>query len=507
MSEHSSDEAGYLAQLLKRVSAATGISLSDKNTLATIVRTGTIAAATAFALRLLLSSGSKATADPTVLPPHPGTAEARQNCDNPAVAPDEFEQRFVATAARLQDQTFDFIVVGAGSAGCVAARRLSMDPNVSVLLVECGGEAQNAANVRSATKIFSLIRSEVDWGLVSTPQPQLGGRVIPLDRGKTLGGTSALNWHMWVRGAPQDFDRWADECGCGPEWSYRNVVQNFQNLERLSDKTSTVRHRAPEEPSGVDYEVRGANGSLTPNVVFPPLKEIDAFIEACAANDIKPTVDYNGADQYGVGYTQQSTNINNGRRNDAFTCFVEPIIRERPNLHIASEAMCLKVLFSPDKRAKGVRLQLPTGRAIDVLCNKEVVLCAGAIHSPQLLLLSGVGDATHLREHGIPVVADIPAVGLHLQDHPGFALFGHVREDVVEEDYKNKRAGTGGLNGVAFFKTDEDRRRDAERGSDSGPDAELVALTRLNSTLVVRNIPNVVMHIPGAVGNTTFFVR
>ena len=119
-------------------------------------------------------------------------------------------------------------------------RRLSMDPSVSVLLLECGGEAQNAAAVRNPNRAIDLWRSEVDWHFSSTPQPQLNGRVIDLERGKTLGGSSCLNYTMWVRSAPEDFDRWADEFGCGPEWSYGGVVENFASLEKNAKDGSNI---------------------------------------------------------------------------------------------------------------------------------------------------------------------------------------------------------------------------------------------------------------------------
>jgi len=409
-----SDEVSYLQQLVKRVNSITSINLADKATLATLAKTGGVAAATVFALNLIYSAaGSGANSADGVLPPHPGTAEARKLCHNPAIQPHEFENRFIATADRLAGKSFDFIIVGAGSAGCVLARRLSMDPSVTVLLLECGGEAQNAAAIRNPLRMLELWRSEVDWHFESTPQPQMDGRVIDLERGKTLGGSSCLNYNMWVRSAPEDFDRWANECGCGPEWSYRNVIDNFRSLERISKSGASISGAASK--AEIDFNVRGDTGDMRVSTLFPPLKEVDAFIEACALNGIKKTEDYNGASQFGAGYTQMSVDKGTRRRMDAFTCFVEPVLRERRNLTVASEGMCLKVLFTEGRRAEGVKVQLPTGQVVDTFCKKEVILSAGAIGSPQLLMLSGVGDATELGKHGIPLVANVPAVGQHLQ--------------------------------------------------------------------------------------------
>ena len=225
------------------------------------------AAATAYKLAELLHAEPPTT--------HPGTSEHRAHCDTQRVPEAQVEHRFNAAwlAAPGAPRTFDFIVVGAGSAGCALARRLSSAASATVLLVECGPEAQNSAAVSTPHNMAALWRSEVDWGLRSTPQQHLlpKGRVIDLERGKTLGGSSAINYMMWVRGSRCDFDRWAREFGCGAEWSFDGVLPSFQQLE---DAAAVPGH---------DPALRGRGGPLELSTLHPPLPETEAFLASAAA--------------------------------------------------------------------------------------------------------------------------------------------------------------------------------------------------------------------------------
>jgi len=406
---------------------------------------------------------------------HPGTAAGRKECFNPQVKPAEFEQRFIATPERLSE-AFDFIIVGAGSAGCVLANRLSADPSIKVLLLEAGGEAQKATMVADPRQCTGLNGSEVDWGFRSTPQPQLNNRAIDLERGKMLGGCSSMNYMMWVRGNQEDFNRWSTEFGCGDEWSFSGVLPSYASLE-------SVMHGGPAGG-------RGERGEIKPTIVKNRLPEQDAFkVAACRKLGLSVNQDYNGlAGQEGVADVQFNTC---GRsRADGFTAFVEPVLL-RPNLTVASEAFTHRILFADRTRCCGVEVQCSGGQMVQVLARKEVIVCAGAIQSPQLLMLSGVGPAAELRKHKIPVVADVPAVGSHLQDHPFIAIpFRAPKHLASQFPVGSAPAGSMGLNSLAFWKSDEDKKRDVQRGCASGMDAETVSGGRFHPAIAVKLVLN-----------------
>lgn len=473
MTTVASQQRGFGAATAERIMASLAYLREHGKTIA--VRSSAAAAA------LQLARMLRASAEPVTT--HPGTAAwRRKHTDVSRVPESQIEHRFDAAwlAAPGAPRSFDFIVVGAGSAGCAMARRLSGAASATVLLVECGPEAQNAANVTTPHKMVSLWRSEVDWGLRSTPQEHLlpKGRVIDLERGKTLGGSSSINYMMFVRGSPCDFDRWATQYGAGDEWSHAGVLPSFRAIERVGESVVP----------GHDPSLRGADGPLEISTVFPTLPETNAFLESAEACGLGRTADYNGEKHEGFGPTQYS--VSRGKRADAFNTFVEPVLRERPNLRVASEGFVRRVLFDAGAdgapRARGVELELPEGGRIELSATREVVLCAGAILSPQLLMLSGVGDREELAQHGIKAVAHVPAVGKNLQDHPYVPLFCKRAEP------RDAVLSNGGLSGCGFLQTDVNRRREVKEGHKRGADAEIIFCSRIDASSYG---PRALMHV------------
>ena len=291
--------------------------------------------------------------------------------------------------------TFDFIIIGAGSAGCVLANRLSADPRTNVLLLEAGPPDNDLFIHMPAGFSHTSGRERINWGYVSLPQPHVGGRSFVCPRGKVLGGSSAINAMCFVRGHRQDFDDWAKAGLTG--WSYDHCLPYFKRMETFS--------------RGAD-EYRGGDGPL--NVTSPvfsnPLNEV--FLTAAEEAGYARLADTNGAGQEGFGPADQT--IHNGRRVSAATAYLAPV-RHRPNLEVLTGAETTRILFE-NGRAKGV-VYKRGGEEVIVTAAVEVISAAGAINSPKLLMLSGIGRAKHLSPLGIDVVADLPGVGQNLQDH------------------------------------------------------------------------------------------
>jgi len=291
--------------------------------------------------------------------------------------------------------TVDYVVVGAGSAGCVLANRLSADPNNRVALLEAGPMDRDPL-IHIPIGIGKMhAERRHDWGYDSEPGDGTG-RVIEAMRGKVVGGSSSINVMAYVRGHRGDYDRWAQKGATG--WSYDDVLPYFRRNESW---------QGPADP-----EYRGAAGDLT--VVRSPDRDplLDAWIESAKAAGYGFVEDYNATEQEGFSRTQFT--IRNGRRCSAAVAFLKPVL-SRPNLELKTEALATRILF---KGRRAVGIEYMQGSATRrLMASREVILSGGVFNSPHLLMLSGIGPADHLRAYGIDVLLDVPGVGENLQDH------------------------------------------------------------------------------------------
>jgi choline dehydrogenase-like flavoprotein len=302
---------------------------------------------------------------------------------------------------------YDYIIVGGGSAGCVLAARLSEDPTVRVALLEAGGEA-TAKEVHVPAAYGRLIQSRYDWNLWSEPEPGLRSGRLPLTRGMMLGGCSSQNALIYIRGNRHDYDRWAASGARG--WSWDEVLPYFLRSE-------------DNERGRDDYHSVGGPLTVSDGRSRHPLS--DAFVAAGQQAGHPLNDDFNGAGQDGVGRYQLTQR--DGRRCSTAVAFLGPA-RERPNLEVITDATVLRVVVDRD-RATGVQIQRG-GEVGVVVADREVVLCAGAFHSPQLLMLSGIGPAAELAALDIPVCQDLP-VGHGLQDHLAVPLVWRTDEPTL----------------------------------------------------------------------------
>lgn len=292
---------------------------------------------------------------------------------------------------------FDYVVVGAGSAGCVLANRLSEDGRRSVCLIEAGGRDSHPF-IHVPAAVGGILREpKVQWGYMTAPQKHLNDRVLPTPRGKVLGGTGAINGMVYYRGQPEDYDEWA-QAGCAG-WSFRELLPYFLRSENNLDFGDSPWH--------------GNDGPM-PVSSIRKVNPLNAIYRAAAESiGIPYCEDFNVPGAEGVGLRQGT--IRRGRRITSATAFLRPA-RDRPNLTVVTEALASRVIVE-EGRATGVEIEPKDGPARIVGAREEVILSAGAYGSPQLLMLSGVGDGAALSALGVPVVLDRPEVGRNLHDH------------------------------------------------------------------------------------------
>lgn len=288
----------------------------------------------------------------------------------------------------------DYVIVGAGSAGCVLAARLSEDPRVSVLLLEAG-PPDTRREIHVPAAFPTLFRGPLDWAYETAAQPELGGRRLFWPRGRVVGGSSSLNAMVYIRGQARDYDTWAARGNEG--WGFRDVLTYFKRAERQTRGES---------------EFHGADGPLSVSELRTVNPLTRAFLAACREQGLPRNDDFNGARQEGVGLYQVTQK--GGQRHSNADAYLKPALK-RPNLTVLTGVQATEVLLD-GRRAVGVAY-LRDGQPARVHARREVLLCGGAINSPHLLLLSGIGAPDHLREVGLPVRVALPGVGRNLQDH------------------------------------------------------------------------------------------
>lgn len=298
-----------------------------------------------------------------------------------------------------QNPEYDYIIVGAGGAGCVLANRLSEDRGAAVLLLEAG-TADDEPRILEPSAYRSLSQGDFNWGYGTEPEPSAGNRRIPIPGGKVWGGSSSISAMVYVRGAAEDYDHWR-ETGLSA-WGYEQLLPYFRRAENNERGASRF---------------RGAGGPL--NVADPryvaPIAQ--AFVRAAQETGVPRNDDFNGAEAGGVGYFQ--LNQKDGQRHSASFAYLRPAL-ERSNLRVESRSLATRVLFEA-RRAVGVEYR-QGGNTYRARARREVILSAGAVGSPKLLMLSGIGPARHLEDLGIPLLSDLPGVGRNLQDHPRVAV-------------------------------------------------------------------------------------
>ena len=299
------------------------------------------------------------------------------------------------------DTEYDYIIVGAGSAGCVLANRLSKNPKNRVLLLEAGREDKSITLKMPGAVLLNLKSTKHNWAFKGEPEPELAGRQLQHDRGKTLGGSSSINGMVFIRGNSLDYEGWR-QMGCDG-WGYADVLPYFKKMESYSG-------------GGDDF--RGDTGPLRVHRSVPKDPLSIAFIKAGKEAGYKETDDISGYCQEGFGIFDRT--VFKGERWSTTRGYLDPV-RDRENLTIITKALVCKLNLENNK-ATGVCFKDNKNKIFNVKSNKEVILCAGAVGSPHILMLSGIGPKDHLKSMGINLIADMPGVGQNLQDHPDFMI-------------------------------------------------------------------------------------
>ncbi|WP_404712916.1 GMC family oxidoreductase [Sphingomonas sp. MMS24-J13] len=307
-------------------------------------------------------------------------------------------------------EEFDYIVVGAGSAGCVVAARLSEDPNVKVLLLEAGGPNKHPYLKMPLGFLKAVVDPRFNWGFLTEPEPGLGGRQLPLPRGRVLGGSSSINGMFYMRGHPGDYDQWRQMGASG--WGFADVLPYFKRMEKSWRG---------------EGKYHGASGPVEVNSISSPFLLHEPLMEAAPKAGFPTSEDLAGDNPEGFARGEQTID-GRGRRVSAATAYLKPALG-RPNLEVRTGALTHKVVFNGN-RAVGVDYEMGGERKV-ARCRREVIISGGAFNSPHLLMLSGIGPANELTEMGIKVVAHSPGVGRNLSEHANVSLEWDAKQPVT----------------------------------------------------------------------------